>query len=133
MQHLLGTNASFQPTMQNAYSESVPDGMHDELVKIVFDNATKTLAKDLGEIVANGTCDKEHIQACAKLTAKVCFDFADAIMRERYERHCVESAKLTANFNRSVEEALKRDFKVNTSQVTPQQNRTVNGNTNLHR
>lgn len=119
MQHLLNTNASFQPTMQNAYSDSVPANMHDELVKIVFDNATKSFDKVLGDVVANGTCDKEHIQACARMTAKVCFDFADAIMRERYERHCVESAKLTANFNRSIEEALKRGFQVSTSKVTP--------------
>lgn len=82
--------------------DGVPEGMRNELLKIAFDNATKTLACDLGEIVAKGTCTKEHVKDCAELTAKVCFDFVDAIMRERYERYSV----LQASLNKSVEEAL---------------------------
>lgn len=66
--------------------------LRDEVAKIAFEKLmSETTAKDLAH---KTPVMAEHI---AKLHATLAWDFADAFMRERYERESIARSKMQAN------------------------------------
>ena len=67
--------------------------LRDEVAKIAY----TAMVQELGTNARGLTGDVVH--AVAKTVAKVSFDFADAFMRERYERDSIARSNMQANIN----------------------------------
>lgn len=82
--HLNTADSSFQPVMKS--EEKVGEDLYTQVAKycheqIVRDNGMKDL----------GLCP-DLVKRNSEIAAKVSFDFADAFMRERYERLSVTAS-----------------------------------------
>lgn len=69
--------------------------LRDEVAKIAY----TAIVQELGTN-ATGLNSDEVVGRDAKMTAKISFDFAEAFMRERYERESVARAMTQPNFGK---------------------------------
>lgn len=84
MRHVNMSAPAFQPVMKS--EEKVGEDLYTQVAKycheqIVRDNGMKDL----------GLCP-DLVRRNSEIAAKISFDFADAFMRERYERTCIKAA-----------------------------------------
>lgn len=89
MRHVNVTGPAFQPTMRP--EDNHERDLRDEVAKIAY----TAMVQELGTN-AEGL-EGDVIPVVAKTVAKVSFDFADAFMRERYERESIARAEMQAN------------------------------------
>lgn len=84
MRHVNFTGTAFQPVMKA--EEKVGEDLYTQVARycheqIIRDNGMK----DLG-------LHPDLVERNSKIAAKISFDFADAFMRERYERTCIKAS-----------------------------------------
>lgn len=90
MQHVNVTGPAFQPTMQSV--DNHERNLRDEVAKIAFEEFL------VGPQVLSEICNGADVGTLSKTVAGLSYDFADAFMRERYERDSVARATMKPNF-----------------------------------
>ena len=84
MRHVNVTGPAFQPVMKA--EEKVGEDLYTQVARYCHEQIIRdTCMKDLG------LCP-DLVERNSKIAAKISFDFADAFMRERYERTCVKAS-----------------------------------------
>lgn len=78
--------------------------LRDEVAKIAYAAVVSELGTNIPQSLSESL---EHLKLASKAAATVSWEFADAFMRERYERSCVQTAgvdldKIRADFNKGV-------------------------------
>lgn len=82
--HVNMSAPAFQPAMKA--EEKVGEDLYTQVARYCHEQIIRdTGMKDLG------LCT-DLVERNSKIAAKISFDFADAFMRERYERTCVKSS-----------------------------------------
>lgn len=84
MRHVNVTGTAFQPVMKA--EENVGEDLYTQVARYCHEQIIRdTGMRDLG------LCP-DLVERNSKIAAKISFDFADAFMRERYERTCVKAS-----------------------------------------
>lgn len=87
--HVNMNGPAFKPTMQS--TDNRERDLRDEVAKIVFSN----MASD--EAIGTAIAHDLDMKALAEQISRVSFNFADAFMRERYERDSIARSEMKAN------------------------------------
>lgn len=87
--HVNISATTFQPVMKA--EENVGEDLYTQVARYCHEQIIRdTGMKDLG------LCP-DLVERNSKIAAKISFDFADAFMRERYERECIARSGMKAN------------------------------------
>lgn len=84
MRHVNMSAPAFQPTMKAEEKEG--EDLYTQVARYCHEQIIRDSGmKDLG-------ATPDMVERYSKIAAKISFDFADAFMRERYERTCVKAS-----------------------------------------